>query len=132
MNIKQSFFYFQYCARCQLISKLTSSKNERVAMRVIWDAVWGHHRASAIILNEEFERAGIAGRKSINLAVNRLADRGLIAKARELTHRHAFDVYRYSPLFRGVVILLELQRFMTDNEREEFERDMGLLEPVEQ
>jgi mannitol-specific phosphotransferase system IIBC component len=130
--MKRSFFYFQYCARCQLINRLTSSKNERIAMRVIWDAVWGHHRASAIILNEEFERAGIAGRKSINLAVNRLADRGLVVKVRELTHSHAFDVYRYSPLFRGVVIFLELQRFMNESEREEFKRDMGLLEPVEQ
>ena len=109
MNHLNSYYLNQYCRRCQVMARLTSSKNERIAMRVIWHATLGHLKASSLILNSEFERAGIAGRKSINLAVNRLIRRGLVRKFRELIHNHEHDVYRYSVNFMGVVTLLNQQ-----------------------
>jgi len=109
MNYLKSYYLNQYCRRCQVIAKLTSSKNERIAMLIIWDATLGHLKASSLILNREFERAGIAGRKSINLAVNRLIRRGLVRKFKELIHNHDHDVYRYSVNFRGVVTFLNQQ-----------------------
>jgi hypothetical protein len=90
----------------QVIERLTSSKNERLAFGVIFDNTVEKGKGSKVILNDQFEAAGIAGRKSINAAVNRLKQKGLIFKGKELIHNYAFEVYRYSVIKQGVVIFL--------------------------
>ncbi len=102
-----SDFHNKYCLKCLVLSELTSSKNERIAFSVIWAQTIGRMKRSVVILNEEFEKAGIAGRKSINLAVNRLKIKGLVFKFRELIHNYDFDVYIHTVNLKGVVTYLE-------------------------
>lgn len=93
--------------KTQVLDKLTSSKNERLAFALIFDRTKGIGMASKVILNPEFENRGIPDRKAINLAVNRLVKKGLVIKLKELMHNYDFDVYRYSINFQGVGIYLK-------------------------
>jgi hypothetical protein len=90
----------------EVINKLTSSKNERIAFGVIWDRTAELGKKSRLILNDEFYAYGISTRKALNLAVNRLQDKGLIFKLREIIHNHPHDAYRYAPHYQGVVNFL--------------------------
>lgn len=92
----------------QVIEKLTSSKNERIAFELIWDkTMFGDKQKTLKILNHEFESAGISGRKSICAAIKRLKEKNLVRKFKELLHNYPHDVYVYNINLRGVVTFLE-------------------------
>lgn len=92
-----------------ILNKLTSSKNERIAFDVIYCQTIEQGLTSKLILNNDFYDAGISNRKALNLAINRLKDKGLIFKRIELLHRYDFDAYRFQVDLKGCSLFFLLR-----------------------
>ncbi len=91
----------------EVAKNLTSSKNERLCFSFVSLSTAMVGKTSRIILNDEFYKLGVSTRKALNLALNRLVEKGLIFKVQELLHRNDFDTYRYQVNFKGCSHFLE-------------------------
>ena len=82
----------------QVLSTLTSSKNQRIVFQVVWERTHRDGKNSKCILNQWFIDGGIDSANP-NVAISRackaLVEKGLIFKGKERIHRYDHDVYLY-------------------------------------
>ena len=88
-----------------VMSKLTSSKNQRLIFKAIWGQTYAVGKRSRCFLNDVFIEGGVDS-KNPNVAINRacreLVKKGLITKFVDYLHRFDCTAYRYSLREEGI------------------------------